>query len=80
MVRSIVPDAVDQVLRDHEAIRAALDELGLQVELHTLRKETVDAFLALLRAHAAREDATLYRAADEALDDDARRRLAPRAA
>lgn len=74
------PQAVDLVRKDHAAIRALVDELGLEVELHTVRRETIDRFLALLRAHAAREDATLYRAADELLSADTVRRIADRVA
>ncbi|MCB9593992.1 MAG: hemerythrin domain-containing protein [Sandaracinaceae bacterium] len=53
------------LLAEHRALRDRLDELGLEVELHQVRRATIDAFLAALRAHAAREDGLLYRAADE---------------
>lgn len=66
-VQAIDAAAVEQARADHRRIREMLDELGLEVELHTVRKETIDRFLDLLRAHAAREDASLYRHADAAL-------------
>lgn len=66
-VERVDPKAAARVREDHAEIRASLDELGVEVELHTLRKETVDRFLTRLRDHAAREDATLYRIADEVL-------------
>jgi hemerythrin superfamily protein len=50
-----------QGLRDeHDAIRAALVELGTELDLHCLRVERVEAFVELLRAHAHREEGTLY--------------------
>ncbi len=52
---------------DHELIRRQLAELGVGVDLKLVRAEVARGFLALLRAHAAREDAVLYRWADEAL-------------
>jgi hemerythrin superfamily protein len=48
-------------LRDeHATIRAALTELGVDLDLHCLRADRVEAFIALLRAHARREEALLY--------------------
>lgn len=63
---------VARVRKGHATIRAKLDELGIQVELHTVRREMIDGFIALLRGHAAHEDATVYRAADEELGPKAR--------
>ncbi len=37
----------------------------VQTELHTLRKERIDDLVAQLRAHAAKEDRTLYAWADD---------------
>ncbi len=72
-VEAIEPTAVEQARVDHRRIREMLDELGMQVDLHTVRKETIDGFIELLRAHAAREDAALYRHADAALSSTAAR-------
>jgi hemerythrin-like domain-containing protein len=50
-----------QGIRDeHDAIRAALTELGVDLDLHCLRAERVEAFIQLLRAHARREEGVLY--------------------
>ena len=50
-----------QGIRDeHAAIRAALTEMGIDLDLHCLRAERVEAFIALLRAHAGREESLLY--------------------
>jgi len=45
---------------EHASIRAGLTELGVELDLHCLRAERVEAFIGLLRAHAKREEALLY--------------------
>jgi hemerythrin superfamily protein len=48
-------------LRDeHARLRAGLLELGVELDLHCLRADRVEAFVNLLRAHARREEALLY--------------------
>ncbi|HJL19103.1 MAG TPA: hemerythrin domain-containing protein [Sandaracinaceae bacterium LLY-WYZ-13_1] len=79
-VEASAPQAVKEAREAHVAIRQHLDELGMQVELHTVRLETVDAFLSLLRAHKAAEDEGLYRVADEALEPETREKALARAA
>ena len=71
----LVEDArkLEELREDHAAIRRDLDELGLSVQLHAIRKPAIDAFIERLRAHAATEDAMLYRLADERMDVDRRR-------
>jgi len=50
-----------QAIRDeHARIRAGLTEMGIDLDLHCLRAERVEAFIGLLRAHAQREEAVLY--------------------
>ena len=51
---------VEALRAEHRDIRLALNELGVCVELHTLRKQAVDDLIDFLRRHAAREDASLY--------------------
>ncbi|MFT3776522.1 MAG: hemerythrin domain-containing protein [Minicystis sp.] len=58
-----------RVRREHQRIRKLLAELGIQLEIHILREDTVRAFLDFLRTHAAREEETLYRWADRALPE-----------
>jgi len=60
-------DVIGQLRRDHEHTRRALDELMVQTELHTLRKEPIDELVAQLRSHADKENGTLYAWADETL-------------
>ncbi len=44
----------------HELIRRRLAELGVEIQLHILRADTLDAFVAALRAHAQLETDRLY--------------------
>jgi hemerythrin-like domain-containing protein len=57
---------------EHDEIRAIVAELGVMTDLHAIRKEVVDRLLDRLRAHAAREDRSLYRLADERLREPER--------
>ena len=51
---------VEGLRADHQRIRSSLAALGVELELHALRKPEIDALIQLLRDHAEREDATLY--------------------
>jgi hemerythrin len=57
---------IGKLRREHEEFRRTLDELSIQTELHTLRKESIDDLVARLRSHAVKEDHTLYKWADDA--------------
>jgi hemerythrin-like domain-containing protein len=48
------------ILKDHLRFRKTLDELGIAVELHTLRADVAKIFIDDLKAHAEREDARMY--------------------
>jgi hemerythrin-like domain-containing protein len=48
------------ILAEHAEIRAALLDMGLNLDLHLLRAEAIEAFVQRLRTHARREDAALY--------------------
>jgi hemerythrin superfamily protein len=48
------------IREEHARIRAGLTELGIDLDLHCLRAERVEAFIGLLRAHAKREEALIY--------------------
>lgn len=73
-------ELLGQLRDDHDEIRRSLDELGLAVELHSIREERVDRFVEHLRAHAAREDEWLYGLADAALDEAGKQTLLQRLA
>jgi hypothetical protein len=55
-------------LRDeHARIRRRLDDLGIALELHSLRAEMIDDFIDLLYRHAVREERALYAWSERAL-------------
>lgn len=66
------PKEAGFIREDHVAIRAALEQLGVDLDLHTLRKETADLFIEKLRKHAEREDHAFYRWAEEHLSEATR--------
>jgi hemerythrin-like domain-containing protein len=70
------PEDIATLRQDHEALRRDLLALGIRADLHFLRAEAVRTFIADLRAHAAREDETLYRWASRDVDGDAWARIA----
>ncbi len=63
------PEDVRDLRKDHDHFHRRLDELMIETELHTLRKEKIDELIEELRAHAQKEDRTLYRWADEPLHE-----------
>jgi len=65
--RAVDQREADDLQREHDFIRRRLTELGVGLDLHLLRAEVVADFLALLRGHARREDALLYRWAEREL-------------
>lgn len=75
--RAVDSSEVDGLLREHDLIRHRLAELGIGVDLHAVRAEIVADFLALLRAHAHREDELLYRWAERKLPPEAQSAFRP---
>jgi hypothetical protein len=75
--RAVDPSEADRLLRDHDLIRYRLTELGIGVDLHLLRAEVVADFIALLRAHALREDALLYLWAERGLPESVQAAFRP---
>jgi Hemerythrin HHE cation binding domain len=63
----IDPVEAEKLLREHQQIRRGVAELGVGVDLHLLRAEVASEFIALLRRHAQREDALMYRWAEQEL-------------
>jgi hemerythrin-like domain-containing protein len=51
---------VEGLRLEHQHIRCALGELGTLVDLHALRKTSVEELIVYLLQHAAREEHTLY--------------------
>lgn len=61
-----------RLTEEHGHIRSLVARMGLGIELHIVREREVSALAEMLRDHAALEDATLYRVAEQLLPDDAR--------
>lgn len=61
----------DEIAAEHAAIRARVDELAIADNLHLSRATQVHALVEMLRAHAAREEQTLYRLADSLAEQPA---------
>lgn len=57
----MAPHDVKQLRTDHAQIRDLLDEIGAHVRRHGIHAERLRRLIALLKVHAAREDASLYR-------------------
>ena len=67
LVASAHRDEIEQLRTEHQHIRRALSELGVAVELHTLRKASADELIVYLEQHALREDHSLYQWLDESV-------------
>jgi hemerythrin-like domain-containing protein len=52
---------------EHQRIRAMLDAMDVEMDLHMARDPAIEALIETLRAHAAREDRGLYRWAGRAM-------------
>lgn len=55
------PTEAAHLHREHADLREVLAQLDVTTDLHLVRAEAVKALLSQLRAHAVRENASLYR-------------------
>jgi iron-sulfur cluster repair protein YtfE (RIC family) len=69
------PEDARRLQNDHAALRERLYEVGVAVELHAVRAQTLSALVDQLRIHAAREEEALYPWAQEHLALPAKRQL-----
>jgi polyisoprenoid-binding protein YceI len=69
------PGPAAEILAEHQHVRAALTQLGIDLDLHSLRPEQVQTFVDRLRAHVAREESLLYPWAARQLGAEARTKL-----
>lgn len=65
LVASAHRTEIEQLRLEHQRIRCAMGELGVAVDLHALRKASVDELVLYLLAHAAREEHSLYQWVDD---------------
>lgn len=54
------PDEARALLAEHCAIRNVLLDIGINLDLHSLRLETIEELARRLKAHAQREDGAFY--------------------
>ena len=71
------PHETEGLREEHLNIRLLLADLGVKLELHALREQQARHLVELLQAHAAREEALLYRWAKH-LSSDVAKALAER--
>jgi hypothetical protein len=69
------PDDAGAIRGDHAAIRQLLFRVGIDVELHIVRVDTVKRLIETLQTHAAHEDAAMYPWAQDNLPLSLRRQL-----
>ncbi len=53
-------DVVKTLREQHDDIREQLYKLGVQIQLHAIRAETIDAFFKVIRLHNTVESAHFY--------------------
>lgn len=70
------PAEVARTRRQHEEIRKLVTELGVAVELHTVRRDDILRLVALLERHAEQENVGLYGLAGERASVAVEHRLA----
>lgn len=69
------PENAQDLRNQHARLREQVLEIGVAVQLHTVCMDQLQAFAAALRAHAQREEASLYRWADRHVSNDERHRM-----
>lgn len=72
LFRKVDPAEADAILKEHAKIRASLADLAVRIDLRMVRKLEADDFIELIRDHARRENALMYRWAEEHLDEESR--------
>ncbi len=65
LVEASHPEQAERTRREHEMIRRLVAELGVAVELHSVREPAISELVRTLDEHAEWEDSALYRLAGE---------------
>lgn len=68
-LHEVDPVEADALVAEHRELERMLGEFAVQVDLHLLRAEVVEAFIRTLREHAAREDRLFYPWIDRQIAD-----------
>jgi len=66
------PKEVIRIRTEHARIRNVLSELGIAIELHTVREANINELIVLLETHAKHENTALYRLAEDRASSDDR--------
>lgn len=69
------PDEVRALRAEHDGLRARLDRMGIDVDLHTVRSDAIRRLLDALADHAHREDDGAYVWAEQVLSLGEKRRV-----
>ncbi len=65
LIEASDPGEVARIRTEHTRIRELLTELGVAIELHTIRARNIERLIEVLEAHAKHENGALYRLAGE---------------
>jgi hemerythrin-like domain-containing protein len=69
---------VEALLREHALLRKGIGVIGLALDLHTARAESIEEFCAVLREHAEREESLAYEQAEQRLPVNVARAIVDR--
>jgi hypothetical protein len=62
-------DVVQTLRKQHDEMREQLAQLGVEIQLHAIRAETIDNFVKTIKMHATVESAHFYPWLDKQLDE-----------
>ena len=60
LIEASHPTEAARIVAEHGQIRRQVSELGVAIELHTVRQPAIDELIRTLQTHAQYEDQTLY--------------------
>ena len=60
LIETSHPAQAARTFTEHDEIRRQVSELGVAIELHSVRQPAIDGLIRTLQAHAQYEDETLY--------------------
>ncbi len=63
------PSEAAAIRQEHATLRHLLADMGVRLELHAVKEDNVKALIETLRYHGRREEASMYRWADELAPD-----------
>lgn len=69
------PENAQRLREQHARLREQALEIGVAIQLHTVRLAQLRAFVAALREHASCEEASMYRWAERHVPEDLRHRM-----